>query len=273
MSRETMSTIGEQRRFNYALKPMSKDEFIRMMTTDLPEAPAYFAKDAELNRTGAAPLDRLPEGRPLTPGEARDFQGEGHMILDVRPSSAFGNAHVPGSVNIGLGGQFASWAGSLIPMGTRVVIVAEDEVGVGEATLRLARVGLDSVDGYLAGGIYAWDRAGFELARIPQMPVDELEARIEEGVRLRILDVRRPSEYQSGHVPGAGNLPLADLERQAAALPGPRDAATVVICLSGYRSSAATSLLARMGFSDLYNVVGGTTAWVSAKYPVETPAG
>jgi glyoxylase-like metal-dependent hydrolase (beta-lactamase superfamily II)/rhodanese-related sulfurtransferase len=267
MSSATMSTIGEQRKFNYALQPMGREAFIRMTTTDLPEAPAYFASDAEINRTGAAALEELTEARALPPGEVARLQVEGYLVLDVRPATAFGTGHVPGSLNIGLGGQFASWAGSLIPMGTKIVIVAEDSGGVDEAATRLARVGLDSVEGYLEGGIYAWDRAGFDLARVPQMPVDELRVRIGEGATPEILDVRRPAEYRDGHVHGSRNLPLSELGKAAAALD--RSHPTVVICGSGYRSSAATSLLARMGFEDLCNIVGGMTAWASASYPVE----
>ena len=265
MSSETMSTIGEQRKFNYALQPTLRDAFIRMMTTDLPEAPSYFSRDAEINRTGAAALGELPEARPLAPDAVLGRQGR--LVLDVRPATAFGTGHVPGSLNIGLGGQFASWAGSLIPMGTKIVIVAEDTGGVDEAATRLARVGLDTVEGYLEGGIYAWDKAGFDLDRMPQMPVDELRARIGEGRTPQVLDVRRPAEYREGHVRGSRNLPLAELGTAAVTLD--RGLPTAVICASGYRSSVAASLLTRMGFEEVYNVVGGTTAWVSASYPVE----
>src|SRR5205085_5174823 len=115
MSKETSSTIGEQRKFNYALRPMSKEEFVTMMTADLPEAPSYFPKDAEINRSGARGLSELQPPRPLTPEEVLQVREEGHVLLDVRSAADFGAAHVRGSINIGLGGQFAMWAGSLIP--------------------------------------------------------------------------------------------------------------------------------------------------------------
>src|SRR6266550_3896696 len=154
MSNERSSTIGEQRKFNYALKPMARDEFVRMMTVDLAEAPAYFPKDAEINRTGAEVLSQLPKPEPLTPNQVRDLAsqtvGLPYVILDVRSAGEFGAGHVPGSLNIGLGGQFASWAGSLIPLNSAIVIVAESEGKVGEAQLRLARVGLENVNGFLA---------------------------------------------------------------------------------------------------------------------------
>ena len=146
MSKETSSTIGEQRRFNYALQPMSKDEFVRMMTVDLPESPAYFPQDAEINRTGAEALNRLPELAPLTPEQVHNLiitptNGLHYVVLDVRAAAEFGAGHVPGSLNIGLGGQFAIWAGTLIPLGTPIIIVADSEEKAQEAVTRLARVG------------------------------------------------------------------------------------------------------------------------------------
>ena len=267
MSKETFSTIGEQRKFNYALKPMSKDEFVRMMTTDLPEAPAYFPRDAEINRSGAVALDEIPRPAELTPAEVNKLAQQGHVILDVRPTAAFGNSHVPGALNIGLGGQFASWAGTLIPMGIPVIVVADNLEEVDEAVMRLARVGLENVKGFLGEGMYAWDRAGLETSSIAQMPVDELHNRIEENADLQIIDVRRPAEYDSGHASGATNAPLASLENQVSELDSKRP--TAVICASGYRSSMGASLLEKHGFRDLYNVVGGTSAWINSGYEVE----
>ncbi|HQR44994.1 MAG TPA: MBL fold metallo-hydrolase [Thermoanaerobaculia bacterium] len=267
ISRETSSTIGEQRRFNYALQPMSKDAFVRMMTADLPPAPAYFSRDAEMNRAGAGPLSELPPPVPLPPPAFASRIRSGAVVLDVRPAISFGTAHVPGSLNIGLGGEFASWAGSLLPAGTPIVLVAEDSRDVGEAVLRLARVGLEGVDSFLSGGILAWDRAGMSVSRIQQIAVDELRRRLEEEPRLGLLDVRRPGEYRAGHVPSAVSAPLDGLAGLAPSLDPSRP--TAVICAGGYRSSAAASALAARGFSTLFNVVGGTAAWQAAGYPVE----
>jgi len=136
---------------------------------------------------------------------------DGAIILDVRSAAEFGAGHVPGSLNIGLGGQFASWAGSLIPLSSAIVIVAESEEKVGEAQLRLARVGVENVDGFLAGGIFSWDRNGFEVAAVPQISVSELKDLIKTQADLQVIDVRRLSEYQSGHAPGAITAPLAGL--------------------------------------------------------------
>jgi glyoxylase-like metal-dependent hydrolase (beta-lactamase superfamily II)/rhodanese-related sulfurtransferase len=285
MSNERSSTIGEQRRFNYALKPMAKDEFVRMMTVDLAEAPAYFPKDAEMNRTGAEVLSQLPKAEPLTPKQVRDLTsqtnsllyGESqtgslrYLILDVRTAAEFGAGHVPGSLNIGLGGQFAMWAGTLIPLTTPIVIVADSESQVPEAQMRLARVGSENVKGYLAGGVDEWQRSGFELVTVPQISVDELSTLILEQTSLQILDVRRSPEYASGHVPRALHAPLATLSQTIRTLQLDPAKPTAVICAGGFRSSAATSILQENGFTNLMNVTGGTTAWINAGHPVEIP--
>jgi len=273
MSKETSSTIGDQRRFNYALKPMSKDDFVRMMTADLPEAPAYFPQDAEINRTGAEALSQLPEIAALTPAQIRDLNASlSPVILDVRAAAEFGAGHIPGSINIGLGGQFAIWAGTLIPIGTPIVIVAESEEKAQEAVMRLARVGHESVKGYLAGGIAAWNKAGLELAELPQITVGELNELISNPESLQIVDVRRPPEYSGGHVPHAIPASLSDLQKAFPDLKLDPNKPTAVICAGGYRSSAASSILEQHGFSNLLNVSGGTSAWIAAGYPVEVPS-
>lgn len=269
MSPETSSTIGEQRRSNYALKPMSKDEFVRMMTADLPEAPAYFPQDAEINRTGAPALAEVSRPAALASQEVERFMAEGHIILDVRSAAEFGAGHLPGAINIGLGGQFAIWAGTLISMGTPIVIVAESEAKAAEAVIRLARVGIESVKGYLAGGIAAWHNAGLELASVPQITVNELHELISKPTPLQIVDVRRPPEYESGHVPHALPAPLLSLQQHVANLGLDPTKPTAVICAGGYRSSAATSILQQHGFLSLLNVTGGTSAWIAAGYEVE----
>jgi hydroxyacylglutathione hydrolase len=246
---------------------MSSEAFVRMMTTDLPEAPPYFPRDAEVNRTGAAALQDLASPVELSPRQVDQLSRENNLILDLRTAAAYGNGHVSGAINIGLGGQFASWAGTLVPQETSIVLVADDAAGVDEAVTRLARVGIESVKGFLGGGMYAWDQAGLPTAVTPQMPVDELRLRTQESSGLQILDVRRPAEHNNGHVPGAINIPLAHLEQEIEKLDATRP--TAVICAGGYRSSAATSILERRAFGSIFNVVGGTDAWINAGYPVE----
>jgi glyoxylase-like metal-dependent hydrolase (beta-lactamase superfamily II) len=268
MSKETSSTIGEQRKFNYALKPMSKDEFVHMMTADLPEAPSYFPKDAEINRSGARGLSELQPPQALTPQQVLELRDQGHILLDVRAAADFGAAHVPGSMNIGLGGQFAMWAGSLIPLNAAIIIIADTSAQVDESVVRLARVGIENVKGYLEGGVQRWQDAEFPVDAIEQVSVAQLKEQMANS-ELQIVDVRRPTEYVGGHVPRALNAPLASLDKSLGPLPLQKDKLTAVICAGGYRSSAAASLLQQQGFSKLLNVSGGTGAWVSAGYPVE----
>jgi len=277
MSKETSSTIGEQKKFNYALQPMSKDEFVRMMTADLPESPAYFPEDAEINRTGAPSLADVPPLAALTPEQIAALlktqtNSLRYLVLDVRAAVEFGAGHVPSAINIGLGGQFAIWAGTLIPMGTPIIIVAESEEKAEEAVTRLARVGHESVKGYLAGGIAAWSEAGLELATVTQITVDELNELLTRQSPLQIVDVRRPPEYASGHVPRATHAPLFGLEQSLTSLALDPKQPTAVICAGGYRSSAASSILQQHGFSNLLNVTGGTSAWIAAGHLVEVPA-
>ncbi len=272
ISKETSSTIGEQRKFNYALKPMSKEEFVRLMTANLSDPPPYFSKDAEINRSGALPLESLPRPAALSPAEVKRLSETDHVILDVRSAAEFGAGHIPGAINIGLGGQFAMWAGSLISLKTPLIIVAESEEKVDEAVMRLARVGIENVKGYLADGIAAWDKAGFELATVPQITVWELQNLLHGEGGLQVLDVRRPSEYESGHVPQAITVPLLKLRERLPALQLNPSRQTAVVCAGGYRSSAATSILKQNGFKDILNVTGGTSAWINAGFPVEIPA-
>ncbi len=279
ISQETFSTIGEQKKVNYAFKPMSKDEFVRLMTSDLPEAPGYFFRDAEINRTGAHALDEIDRPAALSPMEVNQLAtevvpGEGlrHIVLDVRSAAEFGAGHVPGSINIGLGGQFASWAGCLVPMNAPIVIIAESTERVDEAVMRLARVGIETAKGYLNGGMDAWREAGLATDAFRQISVAELNDLIRSENELQILDVRRPNEYKSGHVPRAITGPLSNLTEKVSSLSMDPAKPTAVICAGGYRSSAATSILQKSGFSNLLNVSGGTGAWIAAGYPVESEA-
>ncbi|HEX8171129.1 MAG TPA: rhodanese-like domain-containing protein [Thermoanaerobaculia bacterium] len=263
ISSERSSTIGAQRRMNWALRPMERDEFVKMLTTDLPRAPRYFPMDAEINRRGARPLDEL-SAPALTAQQVHERMLRGAMVLDVRDSNAFGAGHLPGAINIGLRGQYASWAGTLLPPNAELIVVAESAADAAEAVMRLARVGLENVSGVLDGGADAWTAAGFALTTLPQLDVSQLKDALDD---VRVLDVRRPGEYASGHVPRATNIALDDLPEQLDAVDASQPLA--VICAGGYRSSAAASLLQRRGAERVFNVVGGTSAWVTAGYETE----
>ena len=271
ISSERSSTIGRERQFNYALRPMSRDEFVRMMTVDLPERPAYFSLDAEINRAGPPLLDQSPAPSPLGVREVERLRDARHVVLDTRPAAQYGTGHVPGSLNIGLGGQFASWAGSLIPADAGIVLVAEEEERVREARTRLARVGLEKVAGYLDGGVLEWDRAGLALSATEQISVEELAHRLHEAGAPQVVDVRRPAEWGAGHIPGALHIPLNHLAEGIRGLE--RALPYAVVCAGGYRSSIATSILERAGFERITNVVGGMTAWVNARLAVEGVSG
>ncbi len=268
ISSETSSTIGVQRRTNYALHPMPKEDFVRMMTEDLPEAPAYFPRDVEINRAGALSLPERRAPAAISPAEVERLAGA--VLVDVRPAAAFGAGHPAGAVNLALGGQFASWSGALLPPDRPIILVTEDESGAEEAVTRLARVGLENVEGYLDGGVAAWDAAGRPLGRMGQIDVAELKARLVEDPGLRVVDVRRPREYAAGHVPGAVSVPLNELSRKLheRTLQG----GVAIICASGYRSSIAGSLLLGRNGIEPINVVGGTSAWIAAGFPTEQPA-
>ena len=266
ISSERSSTIGEQRKVNYAVQPMTRDEFIRIMTTDLPEAPAYFSEDVQLNRKGPAILEELPPVEPLSPQQVNEKRNE-CLILDTRPSDQFGVGHVPGSLNIGLGGQFATWAGTLIPINTPFIIVAETEEHVKESRIRLARVGHENVIGYLADGILAWHQAGLPIASTEQITVQELQQRIEEGSVDQVVDVRRIGEWNSGHISKATHIPLNTLAKEVVAKLNP-DKKTAAICAGGYRSSMATSILEQLGYTRISNVIGGMNAWSTSKLEV-----
>ncbi|HEX7708001.1 MAG TPA: MBL fold metallo-hydrolase [Thermoanaerobaculia bacterium] len=267
ISTDRSSTIGIQRRVNYALRPMSREAFVSMMTTELPPAPRYFPVDAELNRRGARPLGELTP-QPLPPALVAEKIGNGAIALDVREAFSFGAGHVPGSINIGLGGQYASWAGTLIPHESEIIVVGDSGGDIGEAVMRLARVGLENISGYLDGGLAAWCASGRAAAALPQIDVADLRERLP---LLHVVDVRRPGEYEAGHVPNAKNISLAELEERIGTIDRSRPYA--VICAGGYRSSAAASILRRHGFAELYNVVGGTQAWIAAGFETEAREG
>jgi len=267
MSSERSSTIGDQRRLNYALQPMSRESFIAMMTCDLPERPDYFAQDAEINRVGPALLTELPPPQALPPAAAWERIQKGVVALDTRPATQFGAGHVPGAINIGLSGQYATWAATVIGLGKPLLLIAEDQDRVQESQVRLARVGIESVVGYLEGGMVAWEQAGLPVVQLSQMSVHELrefEVRAPEN-GWQIVDVRRGGEWKAGHLPGALHLPLDHLAKTLNSLDPQKP--TAIHCKSGYRSSIACGLLQAQGFKEVHNVVGGYDAWVHSGFP------
>jgi hydroxyacylglutathione hydrolase len=265
MRAERLSTIGTERLTNYALQIKSREEFIAQLTSNLPARPDYFLKDAEINRTGAAPLSELPPLRAVTPAELKAMLDEGEVALDVRPNEEFAAGHVPGAVNIALSGQFASWAGTVLGLTAHPVLIAASDSQVEEARLRMARVGIEVLDGYLQGGVDAWKQAGLPLATLAQVSSSELSARLESG-GVQVLDVRREPEWEEAHIQQANWWPLDNFRVAPPEID--HEAPIAVHCKGGYRSMIACSLLQRAGFKHVTNLVGGMDAWQEAKLPV-----
>jgi hydroxyacylglutathione hydrolase len=260
LSKETWSTLGNQRQFNYALQPMSKDEFVKLVASDQPEVPMYFPKSAAKNLEGSRGLDEIAPPCELTTDEIINFDG---VVLDVRSYSVYGAGHVPNSINIGLGGQFATWAGTMIAIGTNIAVVADTNEQMEEAVVRLSRVGHDTVSGFILTSNYDGPERTVE-----QVTVQDVDRLLKDDPQLQFVDVRRATEHAGGHAPQTINLPLNRLAEEFERLDPSKS--TYVICQGGYRSSIGTSILENAGFRELYNVTGGTAEWVKSGLEIET---
>lgn len=262
LSKETWSTLGVQRKVNYALQPMSKEEFVKIVAADQPEVPAYFPRSAAKNLEGSRALADLPKPKALSTEEVLNFDG---VVVDVRRNVEFGAAHIPNAVNIWLQGQFASWAGTMIPIGTKIAIVGDTMEQIDEAFMRLARVGHETATGYILMG----DFAG-ETKTIGQVDCVTVARIVGDDPDVQFVDVRRPAEYANGHAINTLNIPLDRLDKELDRLDP--NAPTYIICQSGYRSSLGTSILENAGFKTVCNVSGGTLAWLEAGLESEVSA-
>jgi hydroxyacylglutathione hydrolase len=271
LSSDTVSSLGDQRRLNYALKATTKEEFVRLIMADQPDAPPYFTYDAILNTRERATLEKnLEEAlQPVELAEVLRLGDKGAQLLDVRDPAEYAKGHLAGSINIGLGGQYATWAGTVLDRARPIVIIAEPGREL-EAALRLGRIGFDHVKGYLSGGMEA-------LAARPDLvwPTERVGALIaaEEwaaGELTLFVDVRAPREWMSKHIEGSLNLPLNHLQERIAEIP--REHRIAVHCAGGYRSSIAASILQQHGITKLVELAGGLAAWEAAKLPVVVQA-
>ena len=268
ISSETFSTIGEQRRSNYALQPMSEEAFVGMVTADQPDAPAYFTHDAVLNSkerpTLEATLQRVLNALSLE--TVVGMKQAGAQVVDARDPDEFAKGHLAGSINIGLGGQYATWAGTLLGRDKPIILIANPGREQ-ESAIRLGRIGFDHIAGYLDGGIEALEARPELVQRTERMVPAMLAEELASSSPFFVLDVRTPREWHSKHIAGSLNIPLNHLGERLAELPSGRK--ILVHCAGGYRSSIAASILQQNGFGDLSELAGGIAAWEAAKLPVQ----
>lgn len=257
LSTETSSTIGEQRTSNYALLAPDRSSFIDLVTEGQPPAPGYFAYDAMLNRTDHALLDGTAEPDALDLAEVTGLVDDGAVVIDGRRPEEFAHGHLVGSINVGLEGRFAEFAGSVLPTDVDIVLVVEPGFER-EAKNRLARIGFDRVVGYLAEPYRTLAEHPERAQRASRLTVQELDGR-DDVSEIQLVDVRNPGEYRLGTINGAPNVPVGQLRERVDELD--RSAATVLFCAGGYRSSVAASLLRAAGFTDVSDVIGGYNAW------------
>ena len=264
LSTDTVSTIGVQRQYNYALQPMTKDEFVRIVTADQPDSPAYFTYDAILNTkerpTLEATLER--ELKPLQLDALIELANRGAQVLDTRDPAEYAGAHMRDSVNVGLGGSYATWSGTLLDPSRPIVVVA-DPGREEESATRLGRIGFDNVAGYLSGGMEALAGRPDLVRRTERITAHNLAAQLASTGPPLVLDVRAPSEVEAGAIEGSLNVPLNHLEERLDELPADRP--VVVTCASGYRSSIAVSILEAHGLSGVSDLVGGMGAWEASR--------
>jgi len=260
LSSETVSTIGQQRQFNYALQDMTKDQFVAMVCEGQPTAPAYFAHDARFNKKPHALLDEVLSNLPRrTLDEALALQAAGATVLDARDAATFARGHIDGAINVGIDGKFATWVGTVLSPDVDLIVVTP-EGRDSEAATRLGRIGFDRIVGLVAeataGGATVHQR----------MTPDALATAVSTDAAPVIIDVRQPGEWAAGHIEGSLNIPLTGLRDALDRLP--TDRPVVLQCQTGYRSTVAASLIAARGHGDLPDLEGGFEAWQAAGHPI-----
>ncbi len=251
------SLVGQERKLNWAMQISDRKEFIRQMTANLPDRPAYFSYDVGLNLKGSEPLGSLPPLNEMTEAQLTEAAKSGAVVLDVRPPDEFGDGHFAGSINIGVGSpSFSTWTGFIVPGEKPIMLVVASAQDAKKARLELARIGFDHVLGYVRAAALT------RTQKLAQVSARELKANLQNNGPL-VVDVRTPSEWQNNHIEGARHVPLSAFAKQPPDLPDDRKIA--IICGSGYRSSVASSLLQARGYQDVENVTGGMEAFEEAK--------
>lgn len=261
------TTVGYEKRVNAILASVdSSDEFVEQCLdlSDLPAVPPYWRRMRGQNQQGPEPVGAVTPPPALQPDEFVTGTSETRaIVLDARQPEAFAGGHIPGALNVGLGGSFATWAGTVLPADARILLVLDDAADLMEATWQLLRIGYDVPVGWLAGGMTAYRTTGRRLARLPTTTADDLRQRLDD---IHLLDVRQPGEWSAFHAPDAQHITGAELPGRLDEVP--EDRQVVVTCGSGYRSSVAASLLARAGHRDVANLLGGMAAWKNAGLPL-----
>ena len=260
MSKETFDTLGNQKKVNYALGNLTKDEFIKELTTGILPAPQYFAKNANLNKSGYGNYDKITSNgtRPLSILETKELLNTTNaIILDVRKPQDFAKEHIPNSIYIGIDGQFAPWVGALITDLKQAIILLTPENRESEAVMRLTRVGYDNCIGYIEGGIDAWKKAGNDISNIKSIDANEFIKAYNTSI-LNVLDVRKPGEYESNHLENICSKPLDFITDWEDSID--KDKEYHIHCAGGYRSMITASLLKRKGFNKLIDIAGGFAA-------------
>lgn len=257
------TTIGHEKRSNYAFRATTQGEFVAEVLADMPPSPTYYPILKRVNKAGATPLADLPRGEALTPVDVADRLTAGSLVVDARTPEAFGAGHIPGAVFAGLGPNFTTWMGWLAPYDRDVVLILADDARYDEARTELRRIGVDRVAGFLAGSMGAWTAAGRAVRVLPQLTVQELARRRTQGDELAVLDVRGDDEWRGGHIAGATHRFAGEII-QGAVPPLPDDQPTAIVCGSGYRASVVASILEGRGYGNLANVIGGMEAWEAA---------
>ena len=271
LSTDTVSTMGVQRQYNYALQPMTKEEFVRIVIADQPDSPAYFTYDAVLNTKERATLETTLENvlQPLSLEDVLALREAGAHLLDVREPADFAGAHLAGSIDIGLGGSYATWAGTLLDPAREIVIIAEPGREE-EAATRLGRIGFDRVAGYLEGGMAALDARPDLVGRLERITAPTLADQLASGAPPFVLDVRTESEWAESRIEGSVNVPLNHLQERLDEVP--RDRPVVVHCATTYRATIAAGLLDLDGFADISTLVGGIGAWEASRLATSASA-
>jgi glyoxylase-like metal-dependent hydrolase (beta-lactamase superfamily II)/rhodanese-related sulfurtransferase len=268
MSAKRTTTIGYEKKFNYAFHIKDAGKFIELFTTEMPEAPDHFSRCSEINRKGPVLVRNLPTLVPLDPlSFSKKAQEKNTVVLDIRSYEAFGGQHIAGSYHIDFGSNFSTFAGWVLPPEVNFLLVTETPAQAEEAVVLLRRVGLDRTIGYLEGGMYEWAKSGLRADHIPQLSAEDLYKRMTSGSKIGLVDVRAKTEFQTGHIEGAINIPAPDLRERHRVLD--TRVPIVTICNTGHRSSLGASILKQKGFKEVYNLAGGMTGYNAAGYGAE----